>query len=60
MRKLVAIPLVIVGAVIICGTGWYLFGPRSAGNTTIYGYHPVYAGLAGVGMLTVGLLLRNE
>ena len=56
MKRFFAMILALVGTVL---TGWGAYGLLVAGGT-IYGYHPMYPGLLGVGLLSLGVLSYQE
>ena len=56
MKKALWLPLAVVGAVLALAAGASILHT----GKMILGYNAVYVGLAGLGVLTAGLLLRNE
>ena len=56
MKKILAVFVIVAGAGVIVWAGASLL----ATHQNIYGYHPVYAGLAGVAVLVAGLFLRAD
>jgi hypothetical protein len=60
LNKLLGWPLAIAGFVVICWAGIHILLPKSAIGSTVLGFNPIHAGLAGVAAMTLGLLFRNE
>ena len=56
MKKLIGMLIAIAGAVVMLWAGASVL----ATHQNIFGYHPVYAGLAGVATLVVGLVTRAD
>lgn len=59
MKKAMWLPLAAAGLVLTLVAAASLFGGGSAGKR-IMGYPPVYALVAGAGLLTAGLLVKNS
>ena len=56
MKKILAVFVAVAGAGIMLWAGTALL----ATHQMIYGYHPVYAGLAGITLLVAGLVMRAD
>jgi len=56
VKKILAVFVIVAGAGVIVWSGASLL----ATHQNIYGYHPVYAGLAGVTILVGGLVMRAD
>lgn len=56
MKKILGVLVALAGAGVIVWSGASLL----ATHTNIYGYHPVYAGLAGITVLVAGLIVRAD
>ena len=56
MKRFIAMILAVVGGVLSL---WSAYGLLVDGNP-IYGYHPMYPGLLGLALLSVGILTYQE
>ena len=56
MKKILGVLVALAGAGVIVWSGASLL----ATHANIYGFHPVYAGLAGITVLVAGLILRAD
>ena len=56
MKKLLGLFVVVAGGGVVVWAGASVL----ATHQNILGYHPVYAGLAGVAVLVAGLVLRAD
>ena len=57
MKKMLAIVLSAAGAAISLWAGYILLAGT---HETMYGYHAIYGGLAGIALLSVGLITLSN
>jgi hypothetical protein len=59
VKKALWLPLAAAGLIITLLAAGSLFQGGTAGKRLLGGYPPVYVGVAGVALLTAGLLIKN-
>ena len=57
MKRFFAVVIAVIGAGITGWAGLLMFGPNKG---VMYGYDPVYGGLLGLGVFTLGLIAAQK